>query len=226
MLPIQFAIGITNDVFDRRDDAAGKPYKPLVRGVVSRRVATEAAVILALTGLAVASTVNALTFGLSAGGLAAGLAYDAGLRRTPLSWVPWWAGISLLPLAAFASVGRFGGRLGVVIPLAGLIAIALHLANAAPDIAADRAGGRRTLPVVLGSVWSRRLAIAGLAAVTAAAVVLAVPLGQNLGAVGGAAGLVAAVLVVLAVLRPARPFPPLAVATAVLAITWLAALPV
>jgi len=225
MLPIQFAIGIANDVFDRRDDAVGKPYKPLVRGVVPWQAAAAVAAMLSVVGLAVAATINFPTLALSAGGLAAGLAYDVGLRRTLLSGVPWAAGFTLLPLAAFAAAGKLSARLAILIPLAVLLAVALHLANAAPDIAADRAGRRTSLAVLVGPVWSRRIAIAGVALVTAIAASLAAPLGQDVRWVAGAAGLVAIVVAAVSLLRMERPFPALAIGSAVLAITWLAALP-
>ena len=224
MLPIQFAIGIVNDVADERSDAVSKPYKPLVRGVVDRRVARALGATLSILGLAVAATVNAATFGLAAAGLGAGLLYDIGMRRTPLSWLPWWAGTAALPLAAFAAADRLAPHLLLVLPLAALVAVSLHCANALPEIDADRAAGQRSLPVLLGSERSLRLSLAGLAAATALAVGTAT-VGSTAAApwpLLGAAAIAIVAIAVAAFLTPARPFPPLALAVAVLAVVWLA----
>ena len=95
MLPVQFCIGVINDVVDLPEDAVAKPHKPLVRGVIRRSTALLAGVVLGAIGIAAAATINAQMLGFDALALGAGLAYDLGLRRTPLSWVPWWAGMAV-----------------------------------------------------------------------------------------------------------------------------------
>jgi len=184
------------------------------------------AVGLAVTGLAVAATINLPTLALAAGGLGAGLIYDLGLRQTLLSWVPWWAGMSILPLAAYASVGALSLRLLVLLPLSLLVALALHCANALPDIATDRAAGRTSLPVLLGEQGSRAVAVTGLAAAGVLALTLLRPLGQSGPWVPASAAVVAVVVLVVALARLERPFPLMAVGTAVFAVSWLATLPV
>ncbi|HVC41957.1 MAG TPA: UbiA family prenyltransferase [Candidatus Saccharimonadales bacterium] len=225
MLPVQFCIGVINDVVDLPADAVAKPHKPLVRGIVTRSTATGLGVVLGAVGLGVAATINLGTLGLDAIALGAGLAYDLGLRRTPLSWVPWWGGMAVLPLEGYAAVGSIPSRLLVLIPLAGLIAIGLHFANALPDIDSDRVAGRRSLPVVVGrdrSAWAGPLT---LAAAGVLAIMLAGPLAQaGLLFAGGVAMLGVGVVAVL-MTRTTRPFPVLAVATAIFAVAWLASLP-
>lgn len=225
MLPIQFAIGVINDVGDLQDDTAGKPWKPLPRGTVSRRAAAVAGALLGAAGLAVAATINLATLGLGAAGLGAGVAYDLGLRRTPVSWIPWWGGIALLPLAAYASVVAIPVRLILLVPFAGLAALGLHLANAAPDIDADRAAGRRSLPVLLGAEPTRRLQVAALSMLGVLAAAFAAPVGQDPLWVLGGVALLLAVVAVTSLARVERPFPALAVAVAVFAVIWLATLP-
>jgi 4-hydroxybenzoate polyprenyltransferase len=225
MLPVQFCIGVINDVADLQADAVAKPYKPLVRGVVARSTATGAGIVLGAIGLGIAATINFATLGLDALALGAGLAYDLGLRRTPLSWVPWWGGMAVLPLEGYASVGAVPSRLLVVVPLSGLLAIGLHFANALPDIEGDRLAGRRSLPVLAGAGRSQWAGPAALAAAGVLALLLAGPLGQaGLLFFGGLAVLGVGVGAV-AFTQSARPFPVLAVATAVFAVTWLASLP-
>lgn len=225
MLPVQFCIGVVNDVVDLPADTAAKPHKPLVRGVVSRSTATGVGVALGAIGLAAAATINLATLGLDALALGAGLAYDLGLRGTPLSWVPWWGGMAVLPLEGYASVGPIPVRLLSLIPLAGLIAVGLHFANALPDIDGDRMAGRRSLPVLVGVDRSRWAGAVALAAAGTLAIVLAGPLGQFGGAFYIGVGVLGAGLLAVVVTRSARPFPTLAVATAVFAVAWLASLP-
>jgi 4-hydroxybenzoate polyprenyltransferase len=225
MLPIQFAIGVMNDVADVDSDAAGKPYKPIVRGVVSRRLAAGAGGVLSAVGLLIAATVNLATLALAATGFGAGLAYDLGLRRTPLSWLPWWGGIALLPLAAYAAAGALSPRLLVLLPLALLVALGLHCANASPDIDGDRRAGRRSLPVLLAAERSRWVALGALGLAGVLALSLIGVLGQAGAWLPLGAAVLGLALLIVGIRRPARPFPILAVATAVFAIAWLASLP-
>jgi 4-hydroxybenzoate polyprenyltransferase len=225
MLPIQLCIGVVNDVVDLPADAVAQPYKPLARGVLGRPAATWLGFVLGGTGLAVAATINAATLGLGAAALGAGLAYDLGLRRTVLSWVPWWGGMAVLPLAAYASVGAIPGRLLIVIPLSALIAVGLHLANAQPDVDADRVAGVRSLPVVMGFAAVRWAGPAALAAAGLLALALAFPLGQAGPVLFAGGAVLAGGLAAVAVTRPARPFPILAAASAAFAVAWLGALP-
>ena len=222
MLPVQLCIGVVNDVVDLPADTVAKPHKPLVRGAVSRSTAVVIGVVLGAIGLGSAATINPPTLGLDALALAAGLSYDLGLRRTPLSWVPWWGGMAVLPLEGYASVGSIPSRLLALIPLSGLIALGLHFANALPDIDGDRLAGRRSLPVLAGSTGSRWAGPLSLAAAGFLALVLTGPLEQA-GVVffSGVAVLAVGVIVVIAT-RSRTPFPVLAVATAVFAVTWLA----
>jgi 4-hydroxybenzoate polyprenyltransferase len=225
MLPVQLCIGVINDVVDLPADALTKPHKPLVRGVISRSTATWVGVVLGAVGLAVATTINPATLLFDTLALAAGLAYDLGLRRTPLSWVPWWAGMAVLPLEGYASVGSIPTQLLVLVPLTGLVAIGLHFANALPDIDGDRRAGRRSLPVLAGERIAEWAGPASIAAAGVIAVLFAGPLGQaGLVFFAGAAVLAVGVIAVT-VTRSRRPFPILAVATAVFAVTWLASLP-
>jgi heme o synthase len=225
MLPVQLCIGVVNDVVDLPADAVAKPHKPLVRGVVSRSTAAIIGAVLGAIGLGAAATINLPTLGLDALALGAGLSYDLGLRRTPLSWVPWWGGMAVLPLEGYASVGSIPARLLALIPLSGLVALGLHFANALPDIDDDRDAGRRSVPVLSGVKGSQWAGPVFLAAAGVLAVALAGPL-EQLGLVFfvGIAFLIAGVVAVT-VTRSRTPFPLLAVTTAIFAVAWLASLP-
>jgi 4-hydroxybenzoate polyprenyltransferase len=225
MLPIQLCIGVINDVVDLPADAVAQPYKPLVHGVLPRSTAAWIGAILGAIGLGSAATINLGTLGLGVAALGAGLAYDIGLRRTVLSWVPWWGGMAVLPLMAYASAGSIPSRLLVLIPLAALIATGLHIANALPDIDTDRTAGVASLPVVIGRRTARWTGPAALVAAGVLALALAGPLHQaGVLFFAGIAVFGCGVLAAVAT-RSMRPFPILAVATAVFAVTWLGSLP-
>ena len=98
MLGLQFAIGSANDLADVEDDRAVKPYKPIPAGLVSRRAASAVCVSGAALGFMSAATVGPGAVILGAVGLADGLLYDLRLKRTPLAWTAFAAGVGLLPL--------------------------------------------------------------------------------------------------------------------------------
>jgi 4-hydroxybenzoate polyprenyltransferase len=222
MLCLQFAIGITNDLADRDSDALSKPYKPLSRGAVDARSAAILALALMVAGLSVAATINAATLAFFVAGLGAGLAYNFALRRTVVSWVPWWAGIAALPLAAYASAGGLSIRLLLILPLTGLVAFGLYLANAAPDIEHDRALRHASIAVALGPDRSRQFAVLTIGVAAVLAIVFAAPDPQTSWVLRAAGGVLLVALAAVLAVRMTRPFPILAVAIAIFAIAWLA----
>ena len=226
MLPQQLAIGALNDLRDRAQDRASKPAKPLASGAVGPGVAWVAVAAGFTLAMATAATFPLPTLPLAAVCAAAGIAYDLGMKQGALSWLPYWVGFTCLPLTAGAAVGHLAPAVAVAAPpLALALALSTQLANALPDIEADRRGGEAGLAVRLGSIWSRRLCL-GLAALAGIATTAAAPLlSQPLPLVAlGALPLLAAAAG-LAVTRHPRPFPVLAPAVAVLAAVWLVALP-
>jgi 4-hydroxybenzoate polyprenyltransferase len=226
MLPLQFAIGAFNDLRDQEGDRVAKPGKPLASGAVSPGVAVAATLAGFGIALGTAATFHLPTLPLTGACAAAGIVYDLGLKRGALSWLPFWVGFACLPLTAGAAVGQLSARVAVAAPpLALALALSIQLANALPDIEADRRSGSAGLAVRLGAVWARRLSL-GLAALAGVAAIAAAPaLSQPIAAVAlGAAPLLGVAL--LLVLHPLpRPFPLLAPAAGMLAAVWLLALP-
>ena len=100
--------------------------------------------------LGAAAWLGPAVLGVDALGVAAGASYDLALKRTPLAVLAWWPGFLVVPLIGMVATGRLHGALAAV-PLAGLLALAVHLANGLPDIEGDRRGGADTLPAVLGA---------------------------------------------------------------------------
>lgn len=207
MLAGQLSVGWCNDRVDfTRDVAAGRADKPLAAGILRPRTVTVAAgcALLLCVPLSLAS-------GLAAGvahlvGVAAGWAYNLGVKRTVLSWLPYALAFGLLP--AFVTLGLPGAPWppGWAVAAGALLGVGAHAANVLPDIADDLDAGIRGLPQRLGDRWARALAAAALLA--ASAVLVLGPPGRISAA--GWAGLAVTGLLALAVTRPGRRLPFLA----------------
>ncbi len=174
----QLSIGWSNDLVDlARDRAVGRTDKPLVTG------ALPVAWVRTACGVAVVATVPfSLACGFGAGlvhlgCVAAGWAYNLGLKRTWWSWLPYAAAFGALP--AFVSLaGPDGQAPPWWWPVAGaLLGVGAHLLNVLPDLADDAATDVRGFPHRLGPRRIPGVAVAVLLAASAAILVgAAVPL--------------------------------------------------
>ncbi|WP_219418345.1 UbiA family prenyltransferase [Pseudonocardia nigra] len=220
----QLSIGWLNDALDaERDAAVGRADKPVATGAVSA-ASVRAATVLA----AVACVPLSLASGLAAGAVhlvavAAGWAYDLGLKSSRLSVLPYVVCFGLLPV--FVVLGLPGSPAPPWwLPLAGaLLGAGAHFANVLPDLDDDAATGVRGLPHRLGARGSRvAAAVLLLAATTVLALAAPVP-----AALGWAVPVLAAGLLVAgfrAGRRPGSRAPFRAVlAVAVLAVALLVA---
>jgi 4-hydroxybenzoate polyprenyltransferase len=159
----QLSIGLSNDAIDApRDRAVGRADKPIARGDVSERVAWAAA----LGSLVVALVLSApLGWGMLAAHavfLASAWSYNAGLKSTPLSIVPFIVSFGIFPSLATlsASEPRLAAPWGWVAGAA--LGAAVHLTNVLPDLDDDRRTGVRGLPHRLGARASAVVAAAGI----------------------------------------------------------------
>jgi 4-hydroxybenzoate polyprenyltransferase len=231
MLCAQSAIGITNDVFDRDLDAATKPWKPIPAGIVPARAAILGAIVLLAVTVGVAATLGAGSLALAAVGTACGLAYDARLKRTLLSAVPYMIAIPTLPLWVWLTLGEWDAVLLWVLPLGALIGLALHLANTLPDIDGDSVNGVRGLAHALGARGSMFVAWAAFALALAMSLALAVVVSYDVrvyaGAFAAGVACLAAGVIAYAIRRDEAAlqfgFGILSIGAAVLAAGWLAA---
>jgi 4-hydroxybenzoate polyprenyltransferase len=151
----QLSIGWSNDWLDAdRDRAVARPDKPVVQGAVEPRLLRTAA----LASL-VAAVVLSLLLGVVPGLLllvlvASGWAYNAGLKRTVASGVPYVTGFGALPAGVVAAAPGTPTAPWWLVAAGGALGAAAHLANVAPDIEDDLATGVRGLPHRLGPVPS------------------------------------------------------------------------
>jgi 4-hydroxybenzoate polyprenyltransferase len=165
----QLCVGWLNDVLDAaRDSATARRDKPIAAGHVTRRTVAVAAVCAGVACVPLSLTVGPLPGALHLVAVGSALGYDAGLKATALSVLPYLVSFGLLPV--FVVLGWT-----VVpwwLPLAGaLLGAAAHFANVLPDLADDAATGVHGLPHRIGATGGR---ITTVALVLAASVVLAV----------------------------------------------------
>lgn len=164
----QLSVGWHNDWLDaERDRATGRTDKPVAAGAVPRRrVAVAAGVaVVAMVPLSLLSGPRAGLCHIAA--VAAAWGYNSRLKATVWSFAPYAVAFPLL--VAFVSLGRRGHPWPPwwALATAALLGSGAHLANAAPDVAADLAGGIRGLPQRLGADRSVLGAVVLLLAATA-----------------------------------------------------------
>ncbi|MEO6881429.1 MAG: UbiA family prenyltransferase [Mycobacteriaceae bacterium] len=159
----QLSVGWSNDAVDAdRDARTGRSDKPAATGAVRAQVLWRAATLAAVLAI-----VASLVLGLEAGLLllvlvAAGWAYNLGVKATWWSGVAYLLGFGALPAGVYSCAG-----LGVPwwAPVTGaLIGLGAHVANVLPDLADDAATGVRGLPHRLGARGSALLLGVSLAA--------------------------------------------------------------
>ena len=200
----QLSVGISNDAIDApRDRVTARADKPIARGDVSLRVAWATAItclVLALVLSLVLGWQMALAHALALG---SAWSYNAALKSTALSVLPFIVSFGLLPSLVTLSDADPSVAAAWAWVAGAALGVAVHLTNVLPDLEDDARTGVRGLPHRLG-----RRASAVLAALALVVGAVAVLLGPDAGiSVLGAiafAGVVAiaAAGLVLALVRP------------------------
>jgi 4-hydroxybenzoate polyprenyltransferase len=186
----QASIGWSNDWLDAdRDRAVARADKPVVQGAVAPALLRTLAL-----GSAAAAVVLSLLLGVVPGLLllvlvASGWAYNAGLKRTAVSVLPYVTGFGALPAGVVAAAPGAPGAPWWLVTAGAALGAAAHLANVAPDLEDDLATGVRGLPHRMGA---RTSAVTGAGLLGAASLALVLgPAGPP--TVAGWAGLALAV---------------------------------
>lgn len=212
----QLAIGWTNDALDApADERAGRRDKPIAAGLVRVSQVRAAAVAAGLCAVPLSFALGARAGAVHLAAVFSGLAYDAVLKRTVLSALPYAVSFGLLPSVVGLALPAQPWPPALVTAAGALLGIGAHLADSLPDLDLDAAAGVRGLPHRLGARAAARLAGATLLAATVLLSVVMTPHGHGPFV---AAGLVvaAAGATVCAVRRPGRvPFAAAVVVAAV-----------
>lgn len=204
----QLSVGISNDALDvARDRAVGRRDKPIARGDVGLRTAWIAAAALLLMALALSAALGWRMLAAHALALGSAWAYNADVKATPLSVVPFAVSFGIFPSLAALSGQPPAFAAGWAWIAGAALGIAVHLTNVLPDLDDDASTGVRGLPHRLGARASA--VIAALAVASGAVAVLLGPVGADGGAIAPSAWvlfaavvIVAAATVVRAVIRP------------------------
>lgn len=181
----QLSVGISNDAFDApRDRAVGRTDKPLARGDVSLGVAWIAASVLLAIALALSVPLGWRMLAAHALALGSAWSYNAGLKSTPWSIVPFLVSFGIFPSLATLSAPEPAFAAGWAWIAGAALGAAVHLTNVLPDLDDDARTGVRGLPHRLGP---------RISAITAALAVVGGAIAVMLGAAGGDLATVSAV---------------------------------
>ncbi|GAA4894484.1 UbiA family prenyltransferase [Actinomycetospora straminea] len=159
-------LGWANDLLDLpRDRAVGRADKPLTTGRTSTR-----AVATALAVAALACVVLSVALGWRSGlvhlvlGIGSGQAYNLGLKRTALSWLPYAVTFGTLPAVVGLAADVPAWPPWWLVAAGAALGVGAHVVNALPDLADDLRTGVRGLPHRVGEPVARPLAAALLVA--------------------------------------------------------------
>lgn len=173
----QLCIGWVNDLVDRDlDRASARTDKPVAAGRVDVR---DVAIAAATAGAACVPL--SLALGTVPGvchlvAVLAALAYDAGLKRTVWSWVPYAVAFGLMPVVVWLVSPAAELPPAWMIAAGAALGIGAHGANVMPDHARDRAAGVMGLPQRMSPQALRTATAAAL--LTALAVLILGPAGS------------------------------------------------
>lgn len=201
----QASVGISNDAIDSaRDTEAARWEKPIARGELSLSVAWSVAGVAALASLVLSLLIHPLVALWQGVFLAAGWAYNLGLKSTVWSGACYALGFGALPvLVSYAGDAPQFPPWWVVFVAASL-GVSAHFANVLPDLLVDRNQGVQGLPHKLGA----RVVPAVLVGVTVtSAAALVVGSGAASAALTTPAALLSVGLAVWAALRSRAPRP-------------------
>jgi 4-hydroxybenzoate polyprenyltransferase len=192
----QLAIGLSNDVIDaERDRSVGRRDKPIARGIVTARTVLVIAIVCAVIGFGLPFTVGLGTGVAHAVLVASGLAYNAGLKATPASVLPFVVSFGVLPAVVTLADAPPAAPALWALGVGAVFGVAIHFTNVLPDLADDARTGIVGLPHRLGRLRAGLVAFGALAVAAGLALVGQLTLGPG-GAGGPALALVGAAVVV------------------------------
>jgi 4-hydroxybenzoate polyprenyltransferase len=165
MLLDQASVGLSNDWIDaERDRLVGRTDKPVARGWVSVQVVRALAITFAIAAIALTVPLGIGATLAHAVALGSAWSYNAWLKKTPASVLPFALSFGLLPLIVSLSRPEPSFAAPWAIGAGALLGVAAHFSNVLPDFADDRATGIRGLPHLIGRRFSGLIIAVALAA--------------------------------------------------------------
>ncbi len=163
----QVLLGWDDDYVDADVDSRRTPGRPVPSGRIARGNVGFAASVAALLVVPLAMSHGREAGPAYLGALAVSMLGHRGLRRTPVSFVPWAAAFALSP--AFRSYGGWGGvgaggpPTWTITGLAAALGVCVHVLAALPGLVGDHEEGWRSLPLLVGlrTGATRLLVVAG-----------------------------------------------------------------
>ncbi len=172
----QASVGLSNDWIDaERDIAVGRTDKPVALGWVSAGTVRSAAIATAVVAVAATAPLGWRATVAHTAFIASAWSYNAWLKRTAFSVLPYIVSFGLLPAVVTLSLPEPSWAAAWAMGLGALLGVAAHFANVLPDLDDDRATGVRGLPHRLGP---RRTGIGTFGALLAASVLALVGPGE------------------------------------------------
>ncbi len=156
----QATIGLINEIFDVDIDRLTKPWRALPAGLIAVQTATWLAGLSALFGLILASFISVQSAVLLGLGIMLGVGYNARLKRTRLSWLPYAIAYPSLPVWIWVSLDRSIQDVWVIYLIASPLAVAVHMVNQLRDYDEDQNAGIRGMVHYLGKPRARQLCFA------------------------------------------------------------------
>lgn len=164
----QVSIGWSNDWVDAaRDRATGRTSKPAAQGLVPVSVVATAAVLALVATIALSASLGVYAGAALLFAVAAGWAYNFGIKATAWSGVAYLLAFGALPLAPYLALPGHPWPAWWVPVIGALLGFGAHFANVLPDLRADAATGIRGLPQRLGPRWGVVVMAIALAAAAA-----------------------------------------------------------
>lgn len=143
----QLSVGWSNDWLDAaRDRRSGRTDKPVVRGHLAPTTLRAAAVLAAAACLLASWSLGVVAGSLHVLAVASAWSYNAVLKRTAASWVPYAVSFGLLPAFVVATLPGTPLPEPWVVLTGALLGVGAHLLNALPDLEDDLRTGVRGLP--------------------------------------------------------------------------------
>ena len=173
----QLIIGWSNDIYDYQDDFKhNRQNKPLVNGQLTVSSLTRTTFLLLPIAI-IANLIGPLGFKGGAVyllGVGCGIAYNFYFKFSPLSPLPYFIALAVLPASIFYAVDKAPPLW--VLAISSLLGVAFHFANVLKDLSADRQSSIGGLPQRAGKKVS--IGIIALLLVIVAVILLNNPISE------------------------------------------------